>query len=214
MGYTLADIRNRVQVDKLDDEEYSSSIIDNFINDTQRDIFNECELPFMEKIFSGTIPVGSTIFAFPTDLAQPQSMVVVSPTGVARDIESGEMEFRDFNRAYPVPTINTPSEIRNWTLYGGKMLLSAPTDVEYILSTFYIKKPVLLSSDTDVPELPEEFEELLVLGAYKRVLERDGDFDLAASINVEYNNLLTLLISRYGFRKNGPIKMKNMQRRV
>lgn len=208
MDYNLAGIRRRVQIDKLDDEEYDSSVIDNFINDTLRDVFNECELPFMEKIFTGDIPVGATIFSFPTDVAQPQSMVIISPEGNATDIMNYQMDFRDFNIAYPVPLNNTASQITRWALYGGKMLLSAPTDKAYTLSTFYIKKPVLLTQDSDIPEVPEEFMELLVLGAYKKVLERDGDFDLAQNIGMQYNKMLGMLVSRYGFRTNGPIIMR------
>ena len=37
---TLADLRKRVMIDKLDDEDYEPEIIDNFLNDAQRDIFN------------------------------------------------------------------------------------------------------------------------------------------------------------------------------
>lgn len=51
MDYNLVGLRQRVRIDKLDDEEFDSGVIDNFINDTQRDIFNEYELPFQEKIF-------------------------------------------------------------------------------------------------------------------------------------------------------------------
>jgi len=208
MEHTLAGIRNRIQIDKLDDEEFDSSVIDNFINDTQRDIFLSAELPFMEKIFSGTINPGATIFKFPTDLSMIQSQVIVSPTGVAKDIEKGYIDFKDFNMSFPIPSNNAPSEICNWTLYGGKMLLSAPTDVEYTMSTFYIKTPTLLTQDSDIPEVPEEFNELLVLGAYKRVLERNEDFDLSAVVGGEYERLFGMMVSRYGFRKSGPIIMK------
>ena len=55
---TLADLRKRVMIDKLDDEDYEPEIIDNFLNDAQRDIFNQFELPFMEKIFIGDVPAG------------------------------------------------------------------------------------------------------------------------------------------------------------
>ncbi len=66
MAYILAGIRSRVQLDKLDDEEYDASIIDNFINDTQRDIFNECELPFMEKISKEYPPQQLTVLSIET----------------------------------------------------------------------------------------------------------------------------------------------------
>jgi hypothetical protein len=215
MEYNLAGLRDRVRIDKLDDEEFDPTIIDNFINDTQRDIFNEYELPFQEKIFSGAIPAGSAMFNFPTDCAQIQSQVVTAPDGSQTDIKNGYMDFRTFNKNFPTPNNNEAAPISYWTLYAQNMLLSQPTDQAYTMNTFYIKKPTLLTDNGDVPDVPEEFGELLVLGAFKRVLERNEDYDLAAVVNQQYNNLLNMLVARYGYRHaDGPIKMKNQQRRV
>lgn len=212
MDYNLAGIRQRVLVDKLDDEEFDPTIVDRFINDTQRDIFNQYELSFQEKIFEGTLPATSTIFALPKDLAQLQSAVITDPTDDIVDIMSKYINFRDFNKAFPKPSANESGAIENWTSYAGNMLLSRATDIDYKLTVYYIKKPTKLESNTQVPEIPEEFSELLVLGTYIRCLKRNEDFDMAVYVESEYNNMLDLLVSRYGFRKaNGAIKMKNRQ---
>lgn len=212
MEYNLAGIRQRVLDDKLDDDEFDSAIVDRFINDTQRDIFNNYELSFQEKIFAGILPATSVMFALPTDLAQLQSAVITTPDEYVRDIISKYVDFRTFNKLFPKPSINEAGDIQAWTMYSGNMMLSRATDIDYELTIFYTKKPDTLSSDTDVPEIPEEFAELLVLGAYIRCLKRNEDFDMAAYVEVEYNKELDLLVSKYGFRKaNGPIKMKNRQ---
>ncbi len=212
MEYTLQAIRDRVINDKLDDEEFDPNIVDRFINDTQRDIFNQYELSFQEKIFAGTLPSTSTMFALPDDLQQLQSAVVTDPDNNLQNIMGKYMDFRSFNHAYPKPTIATAGGIEAWSLYSGNMLLSRPTDITYELTVFYTKKPEKLELPTDVPEIPEEFGELLVLGAYVRCLERNEDFDLAAYVKTEYNNMLDMLVSKYGYRQaNGPIKMKNRQ---
>lgn len=211
MDYNLASLRNRVLVDKLDDDEFEPKIIDNFINDTQRDIFNQYELPFQEKIFQGTIPAGSTIFKLPTDVAQLQSQNMLG----VRNWQNQQMDWRSFIRAYPDTANEEPAEPGAWTLYGGNVLLSAPTDKDYKMTIYYIKRPAKLLEDTDVPEIPEEFSELLVLGAFKRVLERNEDYDLSQSIDAQYQAKLEQLVARYGFREaDGPIIMKNRQRRV
>jgi hypothetical protein len=208
MEYNLAALRQRVLVDKLDDEEFDSGVVDRFINDTQRNIFNQYELPFMEKIFQGTIPAGVTMFKFPDDVALIQSHSVL---GVPR-FSDRRMDFRSFFQKHNDIANSPASTVLNWTLYAGNMLLSAPTDQEYTMSLFYIKKPTTLTVDTQVPDLPEEFSELLVLGAYLRILKRNEDFDLAKEVEKEYNDQLMLLVNRYGFREaNGPIKMKNQQ---
>lgn len=208
MDYNLASLRQRVQVDKLDDEEFDPDIVDRFINDTQREIFNQFELPFQEKIFQGAIPAGSTMFQLPSDLALVQywSMVGVS------NFSQGKVAWRDFVYGNPDVQNTTPGAPSQWTNYAGNILLDRPTDKDYTLTLFYVRKPRRLQENSDVPEIPEEFSELLVLGAYRRILERNEDFDLAATVNAQYQAQLTLLVSRYGFREsNGPIKMQNRQ---
>lgn len=208
MDYNLAGIRNRVLVDKLDDEEFDPGIVDRFINDTQRDIFNQFELPFQEKIFQGIVPAGSTMFQLPSDLAVVQSQTLSGVYGFS----DRQMPWREFFRVHPDAANATPGEPVKWTLYAGNVLLSAPTDQEYTMTLFYIRKPKKLVGNNDVPEIPEEFAELLILGAYRRILARNEDFDLAREVNAEYQAQLTLLVNRYGMREaDGPIKMKNQQ---
>lgn len=213
MDFTLSGIRTRVIIDKLDDEDYDSDIVDRFINDTIRYIYNRYELPFQEKIFSGIIPQGATIFEDPTDVALVQSRLITSPDGTQYDMTRTYTDFRTFNSLYPTPANNAASKVGVWTQYGGNVLLSAPTDKEYTMNIFYIKKPTFLSADGDVPGLPYEFEEAIVLGALYRCQKRNEDEVLAADTKRDFKDELDTLASRYGFRQsNGPIKMKNRQR--
>lgn len=207
MDYNLAGLRQRVRIDKLDDEEFDSGVIDNFINDTQRDIFNQFELPFQEKIFKGTIPSGSTMFQLPSDLALMQSQTLADVPGFSKT----QMKWRDFFDTYPDNTNEDAAAPSAWTLYAGNVVFNAPTDSDYVFTIFYIRKPVVLAEDTDVPEIPQEFSELLILGAYIRVLKRNEDFDQADYMQTEYDRQLDLLVTRYGYRETGAIKMKNRQ---
>lgn len=208
MDYNLVGLRQRVRIDKLDDEEFDPQVIDNFINDTQRDIFNQYELPFQEKIFQGTIPAGSTMFQSPKDLAQLQYETMAGVQGFSNT----KMKWREFFNTYPDNANTVAGSPSAWTLYAGNIVFDKPTDIEYVFTLYYIRKPLVLTEDTSIPEIPEEFAELLVLGAYIRVLKRNEDFDQAAYVEVEYNRQLDLLVARYGFRESsGAIKMKNRQ---
>lgn len=212
MEYNLESLRERVLIDKLDDEEFDPGIVDRFINDTQRNIFSQFELPFQEKIFEGDIPQGVAMFKLPPDVSQVQSFVLTSPKYKQHEMSNGYIPFREFNKLYPAPASAKPGPIFAWTLYGGSIILNAPTNKDYKLTIFYIKSPAKLLMGLDVPEIPEEFSELLVLGAFKRIQERNEDYDQAAVIGQQYNDLLDMLVARYGFRQaNGPIKMKNQQ---
>lgn len=204
MAYDLAGIRERVIDDKLDDPDYDTNIVDRFINDAQRAIFNTYELPFAEKVFVGTMASAGYIYTFPTDYQTAQALKITNPVINVRDITKMYVPFRDFNTSYPTPSNNDPSAPSIWTLHANKLYFSQPTDQDYDVELYYIKKPALLDDGADVPEIPSEFEELLVLGAYIRVLERNEDFDLAAFYrNGEYQDQLDQLEIRYGHRQTG-----------
>lgn len=213
MAYTLASVRNRVLDDKLDDTAFDGGIVDNFINDTQRSIFNTYEMPFAEKVFRGTLPVGGTIYDFPSDYQIEQALKITDPEGNIRDITENYMGFREFNRMFPVPSTRSAGQPTYWTTHAGKLLIDKPTDQQYTLDLYYLKKPDLLEDDADVPEVPSEWEECLVLGAYYRVLQRNEDFDLATAIKLEYQEQLDLMSGRLGRRQTGtPQKMRQPQR--
>ena len=209
MNYDLASLRQRVIIDKLDDEDFEPEIVDRFLNDTLREIYNEFELPYQEKIFSGKVPVGSNMFALPDDVAVIQNAVITGPDGQQRNIHNHFLNFRDFTTKFPTASGSPAGSVQFWTMYSGNMILSRPTDEEYTLELYYIKKPTLLVDDTDTPEFPEEFSEMLVLGAFKRVQEREGDYDEAAVTLSQYNAMMSQLVARYGYRrKDGPITMR------
>lgn len=203
MAYDLQTIRNRVLVDKLDDTTFSAAIVDNFINDTQRDIFASYELPFMEKTFAGALAPGERIFTFPTDYQIAVGLVITDPTGYERNITNNYMPYREFNQAYPTPGNNSAGAPLNWTLFAGNLYLDKPTDQTYTLQLYYIKTPATLTNDTDVPEVPEVFQEVLVLGAYYRCHEHNEDYDLADNIEQKYNTALATLGVRLANRQTG-----------
>lgn len=208
MDYTLEGIIKRVQKDKLDDDEFDTGIISNFVNDTQRDIFNQFELPFQEKIFAGTVPSGSTMLNTPADLSMLQSVSMKDVPGFYGTM----MHWRDFFNKYPDNTSETSGKPDAWTLYAGNIIFNKPMDVDTTLTMYYIRKPIKLVTGTQVPEIPEDFSELLVLGAYIRCLKFNEDNDQAAYHEVEYNKMLDLLVTRYGARLSpGSTKMRNQQ---
>lgn len=201
MAYTLAGVRNRVVNDKLDDSSYDPSVVNGFINDAQRSIFNNHELPFMEKVFVGTLPVGEYIFEYPIDFQIAQSMVLRNADLQNFDLTDSYIPFREFNARYPAPSLSNAGTPRIWTTYGDKLYFSNITDGVYTLSLFYLKTPTVLTDDAHVPEIPEEFEEVLVLGAYYRVLQRNEDYDLAAAVKQEYEQELAKMVRRLGPRQ-------------
>lgn len=209
MEYTLSGIRSQILDDKLDDTSFNPDVVDRFINTAQRTIFNTFELPFQEKVFTGAITAYERIFSFPADVQVIQSMVITSPEGQQKDITPYRLVYKDFNTMFPTPANNVASSIKAWASYAGKMYTSAPLDQNYQMDTFYLKKPTLLTDDDQIPELPEEFQEALVLGAFYRIQQRNEDYDLAAATKNEYNDVVDQLVARYGFRlTGGPVRIR------
>ena len=151
MAYTLSGIRNRIIDDKLDDPDFDTAIVDRFINDAQRSIFNTYELSFIEKVYAGLLPDGGYVFTFPDDYQITQILKITDPDSNIRDITDLYVPFRTFNKVYPTPLNNTEGAPAAWTLHGNKLYFDKPTDQSYTLEIYYLKKPDLLEDDGDVP---------------------------------------------------------------
>lgn len=214
MNYNLAGIRKKILIDRLDDEDFPTDVADGFINDAQKDIFSEYPLPFTEKIFTGNLPTNATMFTFPGDVSQLQSVNISTADGSIRayDIKDHYVPFRRFNERWASPATEVAGRPYDWTLYAGKLITSRPTDLDYYMTIYYNRVPATLIADEDVPEVPEEFSEALELGAFYRIQMREGDSDEAMVTKAEYQRKLEQMAERYGFRiASGPIKMKNRQ---
>jgi hypothetical protein len=198
MAYNLAYIRNRVLNDKLDDTDYDPDIVDNFLRDAQRKIYNSYQLPFMEESFVGTLPPGSNRFNFPDDAQIPHGLIITDPEDLTfrKILTDRYLAFRKFYELYPAAENNTPATPYQWTIYAGRIVFNCPTDKTYTMTMRYTQKAPVLKDDGDVPGIPEEFAELLILGGFYRVQRRNEDYDEAAATKQEYNEELNEMLYR------------------
>lgn len=206
MAYTLAALQTKVQ-QRIKDIGYSTSEITNYINDTQRDIFNEYRLPQMEATQDYTLTVGVADITngsgLPTNFVQAVDLYLTS--GGAESL----LEYRDYqdiDQTYPDPTDTTinPSGVPRYWYKFGTTIRVAPAPVSaYTLTMRYIKEPTELSADADVPEVPSEFQEILVAGATYRILQIKDNYDQASIWQNKYDELLDKLVSRYSVTQAG-----------
>lgn len=197
MSYVLSDIVTKVQ-NRVRDSGYSTAEIKNYINDTQNDVFNEYRLPFMETTQAYTLTIGVADITngggLPTNYVQALDLTL---TTAAREKLLRYRDVREIDAMYPDYEANTsfPSgEPNDWYYYGETIKVVPEPDVAYTLTLRYSKKPTLLSSDSDVPELPSEFEELLVVGAAYRVLQVKDNYDQASILQNKYDEILQKLV--------------------
>lgn len=212
MSYITGDIVTKVQL-RVRDTGYSSTEIKNYINDAQNDVFNEYRLPFTQATQLYTMTAGVSDITngggLPTNYVQALNLTLTS-TGYEKVLTY--LDVSEINQLYPDPddTVVNPANVPSkWYFYADTIKTYPVPLAAYTVSLQYYKKPTILSSDSDVPDLPSEFEELLVVGAAYRVLQVKDNYDQAAILQNKYDEILQKLVVKYSQQQVGaPTRMR------
>lgn len=188
MSYLVSDINTRVQ-NKLDDSSFDTAILLEFINDTEREIFNRYRIGTNETSNDSiTTTAGSTaLTGLPTNMGTPISLKIISPVNYAEEIPY--MEYEDVDALYPQSSLLGRGTPFGWYLFDGVPTLVNEADKTYTLSLKYIINPTKLTSSSDTPNVPENFSEALVMGVYARACEWNDEFDKGAVARQQFRNL-------------------------
>lgn len=197
MAYQLSDIITKVQ-QRIRDTGYSTTEITNYLNDTQNDIFNEYRLPFMETTQGYTLSTSTSDIT--SGVGLPSNYVQAIDLLLTTSGREKIIPFRDIRQIddfFPDADDTTahPANVPEFVYYYGETLRVYPKPSEAFTVTLrYYKKPTLLSDAVDVPDIPSEYEELLVVGAAYRVLQVKDNYDQAGILENKYNELLQKLV--------------------
>lgn len=193
MAYTLAQLYQRVH-DKLDDPAFSNTVLLEFANDTEREVFNRYRINIQEQqIDTITTTAGvRTLTGLPGvagvgSVAQYISLRVILPVNYAHEIPY--MEYEDVDVVYPNYQLLGQGPPIAWFIFDGTPSLVNNADKVYTLSAKYTILPTTLVNDTDVPNIPEEFSEITVLGMYARALEFNDEYDEAQAVRQQFAKL-------------------------
>lgn len=200
MSYTTGTIVIRVQ-QRIRDTGYSSTEIKSYINDTQNDVYNEYRLPFMQETQAYTLtPNVSDITngaGLPTNYVQALD-IVLTTNGREKFLPYREVISTDINNPDADDTsVNHANVPEYWYFYDETIKVYPVPNEAYTLNLRYYKKPTELSSDSDVPEIPSEFQEILVVGAAYRVMQVKDNYDQAAILQNKYDEILQKLVMKY-----------------
>lgn len=206
MAYNLGTVRTRIQ-QKLDNTSFDTAKLNQFINDGQRDILNTRRFIFMEGEGNLTTSSGSdSLSTLPTDFQVPLSLRIYSPTSNSSMLTY--IEYEDFDTLMPNPNLAGNTIPFAWYIFDSVPKVYPLADGTYTIKMRYVKKPIELTSDTDVPQIPEEFSETLVLAGYKRALEHDDDYDQAQIIQLQIDDKINTMDERYSRQKGLPHVMR------
>lgn len=215
MAYQLSDIITKVH-QRVRDTGYSTTEITNYLNDTQNDIFNEYRLPFMQTTQEYTLSTSTSDITngvgLPSNYVQAIDMLL---TTAGREKIIPFRDIRQIDDFFPDAddTSAHPANVPEFVYYYGQTLRVYPKPSEAFTVTLrYYKKPTLLSESTDVPDVPSEFEEILVVGASYRVLQVKDNYDQAAILENKYMELLQKLVVKFSQTQVGSPTLMRINR--
>lgn len=212
LAYQLSSIVSKVQ-QRVRDTGYSSGEIINYINDAQNDVFNEYRLRFMQTAQDYTLAQGASDITngagLPSNYVQAIDLVLDSQ-GRERVIPYRDISWIDQNFPDPEDTATHPEGVpQYWYIYGDTIRVYPVPDAAYEVTLRYYKKPTILENDEDVPEIPSEFEEMLVSGAAYRVLQVKDNYDQATIHQNKFDEQLLKLVVKYSVPQVGsPQRMR------
>ena len=199
MAYTFSALKTKLAT-QIGDPSLDSAVMGDALNYTEQQVFNNFEIVLNSTYQSNTVAAGARLLgtALPANLQRITNLYITAPAGREADLTDMFMSPKEFRKAFPSVTIANP--LNYWTFFT-EIEFSSLADVAYTLRIEYIKSVTLMSGASDIPTIPETFEELLMLGAKIRVYEQKEDFDYAGQFQTRYADLLESFISRYSTRQ-------------
>ena len=203
-NYNLSGLITRIKV-RLDDEEYPDDTITQFLNDALFDALGEAHYQFLEKTYKAATQE-------PGILPLPRDYQTAITMTAKMDKNVWPFEYMDYKDFLNMDRENGRKNYR-FTIFGGNLYYNVP-DVSkdeyedgeerfYDLTLYYLAKPLPLVNSTDVPIIPYEFGEILVMGALARAERLRDNFDYAAIYETKYDELVTNMKLRYCPRQAG-----------
>jgi len=200
MAYQFSDLKTKLQT-QIGDPNLTDSVMSDALNYTQQSIFNTFDLTLNSEQATLTVSAGSnTTSALPSDMQRIVNLRITSPVAASMNLKDYFVSVDEFRNNFPNVAMNGSGALGNWTFWEN-IEFSNKADQTYTLTLDYIKSIPIMSATTDVPTIPQAFEELLVLGAKLRIYEQKEDFDYATQYQNRYADQLEAFITRYSTRQ-------------
>lgn len=200
MAYNFADLKTKLK-NQIGDANLDDTLAGDALNDAEQGIFNMFDLTLNSDTQTNAVASGANTLtdAEPSDLQRIYGLYITGPAGYAKDLTDYYVNPKDFRTLHPDAGTYSGS-LRDWTYFTNvEFSTNSPDDL--VVKIDYIKSVPRMSNTTDVPTIPEAFQELLLIGAKIRIFENKEDFDYANQFTNRYADLQEAFITRYGMRR-------------
>lgn len=215
MSYTANDLYLRTQR-KLDDPDFSLLALQDFLNDTEREVFNRFRINTEEQqIDTITTTAGvRTLGNLPGVagagvVAQYISLGILLPINYAKSIPY--MEYEDVDVVYPNYQLLGQGPPIAWFMFDGTPSLVNNADKVYTLTAKYTILPTAITDGSSTPNIPEEWSEITVLGMYARALEFNDEYAEAQGIRQQFQRLCVDYVDSTRRQAGTPHIMRRMR---
>lgn len=201
MSYIYGDLKTKLQT-QIGDPNLNDTVAGDALNYTQQSIFNTFDLTLNSSNQTNSVTSGTNILtsSLPTDLQRITNLRITAPTNYINDLTQYYLSPEQFRLRYPSTTLFGSGPIQWWT-YWTSVEFAWNSDQTYTVKLDYTKSVTTMTTSTDVPTVPQSFEELLMLGAKIRIYEQKEDFDYASQYTNRYADLLEAFVLRYSTRQ-------------
>lgn len=168
---TLTQLRTAVleEINQKDNNFFKRTMLDRWLNDGNRLACATAE--YLQKRLDMTLSDGT--YALPSDFYKTAGVSLLDGTSARYPVEVGVESALDTDLGAGIP---------EYYLIWGNTLFLQPKPVGAVNGTLrYIAYPAYLVNDTDSPELPVAYHQLLVVYAAHRALLMDGKTDKAGA---------------------------------
>lgn len=167
-GYTFLELQEEVLSHQFSAAKYRD-LVKAWLNQGQRRSVIESEIRTQEASDEFSTEANVSSYTLPTDFSREidfyntETHELLIPVGV-RDYDS-----------FPTST----GRPYTYTVVGNKLVLYPTPDGVYPLAFRYWKLPSDMVNDTDTPEIPVQYHELLIAYAMKKAFQREDDLQMA-----------------------------------
>lgn len=148
---------------------------------------------YLWKQWSRSTVVGTANYAAPSDIATWDKESFYLNYTADTHTQLSYLPYKEWREVYRQGTKTNALPDVFTILPDKSVTLEAPPDAIYTLTSDYWKAATKMSADTDTPEMPTEFQRIIVVRAKLIHAEFHGDQSLYQLALVEYNELLDRL---------------------